>query len=420
MSRAEDIVFCGRVFIFLFQSFPLGDKSSVNLRGEFHTENVTVFDEIKAEHGRGGDLTADNNVTELKHKEADPASTDTDTSVPTSQDSDKADVNLDELYPIFWGLQADFSSPTRLFEAAHLGQFKKGLSASLECFRKIPVSTGPSIRLGDEPRTGDKRKHSVASNGLSSAFNPKYLTSRDLFELEIYDIAFRRHVSVQALIVLDFLLSLTAAAKAKNVELTNRSVLYQFTLSDDDTKWASSTKHAIAEYLQHGASNGKFYYRMVDTVLSRDRNWVRWKSENCPEIQRPPVDTEQHQAAQGMLRRSCKIPELQQPFGSLDFSFLTKDTGLDGLKDPARYTVPSTESFYAGIMNDELDAEMGTEEEMQIAKYAKETKIWKALRASSNRFQLCESIDNNKNLKAFSSNDGVPETAEIDTAVTAG
>src|SRR5579859_6719550 len=47
LSRAEDIVFCGRVFIFLFQSFPLGDKSSVNLRGEYHVENVTIFD---AEH----------------------------------------------------------------------------------------------------------------------------------------------------------------------------------------------------------------------------------------------------------------------------------------------------------------------------------------------------------------------------------
>ncbi|GJC86800.1 THO complex subunit 1 [Colletotrichum liriopes] len=48
LSRAEDTAFCGRVFIFMFQSFPLGDKSSVNLRGEYHVENVTVFDDIGA------------------------------------------------------------------------------------------------------------------------------------------------------------------------------------------------------------------------------------------------------------------------------------------------------------------------------------------------------------------------------------
>ncbi len=42
-------MFCGRVFLFLFQSFPLGDKSSVNLRGEFHVENVTSFEESDAD-----------------------------------------------------------------------------------------------------------------------------------------------------------------------------------------------------------------------------------------------------------------------------------------------------------------------------------------------------------------------------------
>ena len=46
LSRAEDTVFCGRVFIFLFQSFPLGDRSSVNLRGEYHVENITVFEDL--------------------------------------------------------------------------------------------------------------------------------------------------------------------------------------------------------------------------------------------------------------------------------------------------------------------------------------------------------------------------------------
>ena len=45
LSRAEDPVFCGRVYVFLFQSFPLGHKGSVNLRGEFHIGNVTTFED---------------------------------------------------------------------------------------------------------------------------------------------------------------------------------------------------------------------------------------------------------------------------------------------------------------------------------------------------------------------------------------
>ena len=45
------------------------------------------------------------------------------------------------------------------------------------------------------------------------------------------DTAFRRHVLVQALILLDFMLSLTPKAKARLADLTNKSVLYGFVLA---------------------------------------------------------------------------------------------------------------------------------------------------------------------------------------------
>lgn len=48
------------------------------------------------------------------------------------------------------------------------------------------------------------------------------------------DIAFRRHILVQALILLDFVLSLTPKAKAKLADLTNKSVLYSHVLNDED------------------------------------------------------------------------------------------------------------------------------------------------------------------------------------------
>ena len=52
--------------------------------------------------------------------------------------------------------------------------------------------------------------------------------------MQVNDTAFRRHVLVQALILLDFMLSLTPKAKAKLAELTNKSVLYGFVLNEDD------------------------------------------------------------------------------------------------------------------------------------------------------------------------------------------
>jgi THO complex subunit 1 len=33
---------------------------------------------------------------------------------------------------------------------------------------------------------------------------------------------------------------------------------------------------------------------MVETVLSRDKNWARWKIDNCPSIAKPAVTPEEY------------------------------------------------------------------------------------------------------------------------------
>ena len=54
------------------------------------------------------------------------------------------------------------------------------------------------------------------------------------------DLAFRRHITVQALILVDFILSLTTKAKRKLANTTNKSVLYSYTVSDDDVRGVPS------------------------------------------------------------------------------------------------------------------------------------------------------------------------------------
>ena len=51
---------------------------------------------------------------------------------------------------------------------------------------------------------------------------------------KISDLAFRRHILVQALILLDFLLSLTPKAKKKLEHTSNKSVLYSYTLNEEN------------------------------------------------------------------------------------------------------------------------------------------------------------------------------------------
>ena len=53
---------------------------------------------------------------------------------------------------------------------------------------------------------------------------------------QISDLAFRRHILVQSLILIDFLLSLTPKAKAKLGSTKNKSVLYDFTLVEEEVR----------------------------------------------------------------------------------------------------------------------------------------------------------------------------------------
>ncbi|GFF55109.1 uncharacterized protein P25A2.03 [Aspergillus udagawae] len=432
LSRAEDTVFCGRVFIFLFQSFPLGDKSAVNLRGEYHTENVTTFDEVTNLGAKESDdidvempdAKETSKATEAQGPDHDgqplPSASDSQTLVQDQakvpklvvskikdKDTEKA-VDLDALYPVFWGLQAYFSAPTRVFDPQNFSSFKTGLESTLIAFKNIrtDLENQSASKTAEEIRKSTKRKRSVDGQEIASSFNPKYLTSRDLFDLEVNDTAFRRHVLVQALILLDFMLSLTPKAKAKLADLTNKSVLYGFVLNEEDAKWATKMRKAIEEYLQEG-TGGKFYYRMVDTVLSRDKNWVRWKAEGCPLIERPAVSVAEYLGARENATKTYANKRLRpSPMGALNLNFLTEGESLSSiekLKEPERYSVPSADAFMMGIMDDELDIDTAhTKEDKERAIRAKASKTWRILRLSAKgKLAAFDKIDDGKNLKAL-------------------
>jgi THO complex subunit 1 len=98
-------------------------------------------------------------------------------------------------------------------------------------------------------------------------------------------------------------------------------------------------KNTIATYLQDGP-DGKFYYRMVDTVLSRDKNWVRWKMEACPPISRDPVSArELNEGKVGAQKATASKRLKNTPLGSLTLDFLSNGdhaSGFDALKNAER------------------------------------------------------------------------------------
>jgi THO complex subunit 1 len=80
---------------------------------------------------------------------------------------------------------------------------------------------------------------------------------------------------------------------------------------------------------------------MVDTVLSRDKNWVRWKVENCQSFERPPFSAQELLGAKSSAQKAYSDRRIRTtPLGTLDLNFLSdaeSATGLDKLKRTERY-----------------------------------------------------------------------------------
>lgn len=332
--------------------------------------------------------------------------------VVSTDDGKKSDnVDLDALYPLFWSLQAFFSSPSKMFDSERFASFKAGLEATLSAFKNIntEMENHSASRASEDARKSTKRKRIADGTEVATSFNPKYLTSRDLFDLEVSDTAFRRHVLVQALILLDFVLSLTPKAKTRLANTTNKSVLYGFTLNEEDTKWAINIRKNIEGYLQQGPG-GKFYYRMVDTVLSRDKNWARWKAEGCPLIERPAISSAEYTTFRENAAKSYANKRLRpSPMGSLDLKFLSDSEALaniERLKESDRYHVPSADSFMKGIMDDEMDIDMAmTDDDKAIAEGAKASKSWRILRLSAKaKLAAFDKIEDGNNLQILFEN----------------
>ncbi|CAZ80092.1 unnamed protein product [Tuber melanosporum] len=433
LSKTEDTIFCGRILIFLSKSFPIGERSGVNLRGDFNVDNVTVYDDILQEpptvvDGMELDIKKEEMEVDQKKEGGSTGAGEADIGsarspkrlkVEAGQDTSQKEptvLDANTLYPIFWSLQHDFADPQRLFVKDNLEKFKVGLGATMAKFKKAEddsIKTTGKVDVANGPKKADEKKPGVSlgekrkqidgddDDIKGEGFNPKYLTSRELFELEISDLTFRRHVLVQALILIDFLLSLTPQAKGKwkDLKTPNRSVQYAFTLGLEDEKWAATTKEQILRSLEPDVQ-GRLFTRTIKTVLIREQNWVRWKAESCHPFDMPPLGDADIEDAKQKAVKACEIPEsYKYTMGTPTLNLLwqaTGDlTGLEGLTDPTRHNLPSPESFRQPVKDAELELlDAMFPDDIELAQTKKFTNTWKALRlASRDRFHLFNKFD---------------------------
>ncbi|KAK1261780.1 hypothetical protein QJS04_geneDACA019562 [Acorus gramineus] len=151
LSKANDVVFCGRIIMFLAHFFPLSERSAVNIKGLFNISNETKFEK-------------------------------------DAPDGISLDFNF---YKTFWSLQDHFSNPaSTTLGPSKWQKFLSSLNVVLDAFEAQPLSEDDGHSSGIEE---------------ASSFNIKYLTSSKLMGLELKDPSFRRHILVQCLILFDYL-----------------------------------------------------------------------------------------------------------------------------------------------------------------------------------------------------------------------
>ena len=167
------------------------------------------------------------------------------------------------------------------------------------------------------------------------------------------DSKFRRTVLFQIMVVMRHLLSLTAEEKEKRdaqITTPNKVVLYSFTLSPEDAKWAlqkdkeayNLTDLAFQPHPQH-----RTFSKAVRAVLDRDEAWVRWKENGCPLFEEPSWTEEQFAAMEKRLRQIvAPLAPFKYPMGNQPLSDLWREAGeltIESLQ--GRVKLPAPEDF---------------------------------------------------------------------------
>ncbi|KAI8814283.1 THO complex, subunit THOC1 [Cladochytrium replicatum] len=276
LSKTKDTATSGQILIFLANVFPLSERSGVNLRGDFNVDNVTFFDTVD----------------------------DTD---PMDVDGAEASAAREEgsFYQKLWSLQPLFSNPPSIAPPTNFEQFKEAVVSVVTRFESLEVERLESMVKSKSavdskrkpPATPAKavtlRRHvGKTTKKYNQYFFPKYLTSRNLFKLELLDISFRRQVLIQVLVMVQFLIGQSAKEKEKlgtTDQNINKSVQFAFTLNADQEKWCMEIRSRVMKMVER-SYKGKMFFKTVYTIFSHEKNWIKWKHESCQSFERPSMN----------------------------------------------------------------------------------------------------------------------------------
>ncbi|KAH9884633.1 UDP-glucose 4-epimerase [Cubamyces lactineus] len=362
-------MFCGRILTFLSRVFPLGERSGVNLRGEYGP----MWEGPGAKGLEKKDEDAKMEVDEAAEEQA-------------ARDAERKRKEKEDFYYTFWSLQLPFSRPPLFAEPQTFPAFKEAVDKVLpvikEATAKERALMGNKSSSGSGAASGSlKRKRESGSNSTPNGeyYFAKYLTSPELLDLEIADTHFRRQFLFQLLIQLHHLLTFTQSAKDKWANYRNRSLLFNFTLEPADAQWVQETITRAMGELRQTAPSGGAFADTVQVILEREKNWVKWKNDLCPQFDREPwseeveIDGEKRRVgleeATEVVRKKMRMDPEEWPhrYGSEPLTEIW-EMGYRDLRDLERYFQPGdVKDFVKKVKQEDARIEMRRKQLMQRA-----------------------------------------------------
>eukprot|EP01025_Chloroclados_australasicus_P044923 TRINITY_DN4894_c0_g1_i2.p1 TRINITY_DN4894_c0_g1~~TRINITY_DN4894_c0_g1_i2.p1 ORF type:complete len:627 (-),score=82.35 TRINITY_DN4894_c0_g1_i2:206-2086(-) len=328
LSKSKDAQLCGRILSFLARFFPLSERSGVNVQGVYNDSHSVVIENVP-------EGAVDSN-------------------------GEKIDAAL---YRQFWGLQSVFQNPTQVLQSQNTWtQTSASINRILQEFQRRPPVGAQSDNNRSNGDINFPSRSVVAGAG-------QYLSSSQLFHLQLRDATFRKHFLIQCLILCQYCRMPGKSDKEpmKGKQLEELCIL----------------ESTLLEALRKLPPDGQQFAQVVGRILQREAHWVDWKKAGCYEFDKPR-DSE-------ALKRDRPAEDYQpKKLIKVNSEGLAESTGckeLDRLwsqpshlKVSERGRLCSLEEFLEPVIQ-EMDPEQGIEEQYKT----RNDKLykWRAMRLLS-------------------------------------
>ncbi|KAJ7150385.1 THO complex subunit 1 transcription elongation factor-domain-containing protein [Mycena filopes] len=364
-------IFCGRILTFLSGVFPLGERSGVNLRGEYGP----TWEGVKAPTAEPEEDAVMPDAKE-EEKEADKMQVDDEAKKPVLTPEDKKSggykllvvgqlfKTLTDFYNTFWSLQLPFSKPPLFAVPNTFDEFKEAVTKVIPVIREATAKERAMMgsRVGGSVSLKRKREPDPEESGpVTEYFFAKFLTSPDLLDLEIADTHFRRQFLFQLAILLTHLQTFTKASKAVWASARNRSLQMDFTLEPAQAEWVQETYTKVMDELKQTAPNGRAFAETVSAILEREKNWVKWKNELCTTFDKEPWSAEVDGKTVGLEEATREVRrKMREPSAGWMWKLGTQplteiwELGYQSLEDlQIPFRVGSATDFYKKIQRED-------------------------------------------------------------------